>query len=129
MRRHVPVLAGLIAFLAAGAAYAGDPMINTYGNTVVTRAEPAGATTDMMFNKDNSYTADTTGPDGKPLHYAGHWTLKDGGKTICLTAEAPEGAKAPPASCSPLEKHAVGDHWTVTNDQKQTFDVMIKAGR
>lgn len=132
MRHAISILAGLCAgaaLLGAGPAWAGDPMVNTYANTVVTTAEPGGATTDMLFNKDDTYTADTTGPDGKPLHYSGHWSLKDAGKTICLTAQVPEGAKAPPASCSPLEEHAVGDSWTVTNDQKQSFKVSIKAGR
>ena len=121
-------LLGSATFLS-GAAYAADPMMNTYGNTVVTTDEATGQTSKLMFNKDNTYTAEATGKDGKAMSYAGHWSLKDDGKTICLAPDAPAGAKAPPASCSPLESHAVGDSWKVTNDQKQTFKVSIKAGR
>ena len=123
------VLAGAAAMFA-GAAYADDPMVNTYGNTVVTTQEGSGVTSKLMFNQDGSYTGDTVGTDGKPVHYAGKWALKDDGKTICLTPDAAPGAKeAPIANCSALEKHNVGDSWKVTNDQKQTFDVSIAAGR
>jgi hypothetical protein len=56
--------------------------------------------------------------------------LKDDNKTICLTPQAPANAKeAPKPSCSPFEEHKVGDSWKVTNDQKQTFDVSLVAGR
>ena len=114
----------------AGSAYADDPMMNTYDNTVVTTDEATGATSKLLFNKDNTYTGEATGKDGKAISYTGSWSLKDDGKTICLTPNAPAGAaQAPVASCSPLEKHAVGDSWKTTNDQKQTFDVSIKAGR
>lgn len=123
------VFAAGLAGLVAGAAYADDPMMNTYGNTVVTTDEGTGMTSKLMFNKDHSYTAEATGKDGKPVSYGGTWMLKDGGKTICLSPKPPAGTEAPPASCSPLEMHAVGDSWKVTNDQKQTYDVSIKAGR
>lgn len=122
-------LAGAVSFLA-GAAYADDPMMNTYDNTVVTKDQATGATSKLWFNKDGSYTAEGTDKDGKTVKLTGSWTTKDDGKTICLTPNAPEGAKeAPPTSCSALEEHKVGDSWTVTNDQKQTFDVSITAGR
>ncbi len=130
--RKIALAAALLgtATLFAGTAYADDPMVNTYGNTVVTTDEGTGVTSKLMFNKDNSYTGETTGKDGKPVQYAGTWALKDDGKTICLTPAAAPGAKeAPTANCSPLEKHNVGDSWKVTNDKKQTFDVSITAGR
>ena len=122
-------LAGVTAMFA-GAAYADDPMVNTYGNTVVTTDEASGVSSKLMFNQDMSYAGETVGKDGKPVSYSGTWALKDDGKTICLTPAAPPNAKeAPIANCSALEKHAVGDSWKVTNDQKQTFDVSIMAGR
>lgn len=118
------------AAMFAGAAYADDPMANTYGNTVVTKDEATGVSSKLMFNQDMSYTGETVDKDGKPVSYSGTWALKDDGKTICLTPTAPANAKeAPTANCSPLIKHAVGDNWTVSNDQKQTFDVSIMAGR
>lgn len=122
------LMAGATA-VGAGAALADDPMANTYGNTVVTTDAATGMTSKLMFNADHSYTAEAMGKDGKSVSYGGSWALRDDGKTICLTPKAPEGAAAPPASCSPLEKHAVGDSWKVTNDQKQSFEVSIKPGR
>ena len=32
-------------------------------------------------------------------------------------------------SCSPLQKHNVGDSWTVTNDKNQTYDITLTAGQ
>ena len=75
----------------AGAAYADDPMVNTYDNTVVTKDEATGATSKLLFNKDMTYTGEATGKDGKPVSYTGTWSLKDDGKTICLTPNAPAG--------------------------------------
>ncbi len=122
-------LAGAVMIIA-GAAYAGDPMAATYANTVVSKDEATGVSSRLMFNKDGSYTGQTVGQDGKPVSFTGTWTLKDGDKTICLSAAAAAGAKeAPKASCSPLMAHNVGDSWKVTTDQKQTFDVSIVAGR
>jgi len=122
-------LAGAMV-LAAGAALADDPMANTYGNTVNTTDKASGAKGKMMFNQDGTYAVQGTGQDGKAVSYNGHWTLKDGDKTICMTPDAPPDAKtAPPPACAPIEAHNVGDSWTVTNDQKQTYDVSISAGR
>jgi hypothetical protein len=122
-------LAGALVLLS-GAALADDPMANTYANTVTTVDKSTGAEGTLLFNKDGTYGATATGKDGKVMSYTGKWTLKDGDKTICLTPNAPPDAKqAPQTSCSPLEKHNVGDSWTVTNDQNQTYDVSIKAGR
>jgi len=78
-----------------------------------------------MFNADGSYSANTTGPDGKPFSYQGKWALKDNGASICLSPTLPK----PPTSCSPLQKHGVGDSWSVTNDQGEIFDVSMTAGR
>ena len=132
MRFRTIVLAGALAGAAsflAGAAFADDPMMNTYGNTVVTKDQATGATSKLWFEKDGTYTAEATDKDGNPVKLSGTWQTKDDGATICLSPAAPEGAKeAPPTSCSPLEKHEVGDHWTVSNDQKQTFEVSIEAG-
>lgn len=122
-------MAGAVA-LFAGVASAGDPMAVTYDSTVVTKDEATGGTSKLMFNKDMTYTAQTADKDGKPVSYTGTWALKDGNKTICLTPNAPPDAKqAPTASCSPFEEHKVGDNWKVTNDQKQTFDISLLAGR
>ena len=122
-------LAGAVV-LVSGAALADDPMANTYANTVTTTDKATGAKGTLLFNQDMTYSATATGQDGKPVSYMGKWMLKDADKTICLTPDAPPDAKqAPPTSCSALEKHNVGDSWTVTNDQNQSFDVSITAGR
>lgn len=129
MKVRMLALAGA-ALLFAGAARADDPMANTYANTVMTKDKATGATSALMFNQDMSFTGKTNGADGKPVTYTGTWSLKDGGNTICLAPTAPAGAaNAPKPSCSPLTAHNVGDNWTVTNDQNQTFDVSIVAGR
>ena len=125
MRIAMLALAGAF-LLASTAAYADDPMANTYGNTVTTKNAKTGATGTLLFNADGSYTANATGADGKPLSYPGKWVTKDNGATLCLTPSIPNG---PPESCSPLSTHAVGEHWTVTNSAGDSFDVVITAGR
>lgn len=118
------------ATLFASAAFADDPMANTYGNSVITKDKATGAVSTLLFNQDMSFTGRSTGADGKPVAYSGTWSLKDDGKTICLTPSVPANTPgAPTPSCSPLSVHAVGDSWTVTNDQNQSFDVSIVAGR
>lgn len=127
MRFSTLALAGAFALAATGA-LADDPMSNTYGNTVTTKSQKTGATGKLMFNQDGSYSANATGADGKPVAYNGKWTLKDGGTTICLAPELPPNTPGSAPSCSPLQKHAVGDSWNVTNDQGETFDVSLSAG-
>lgn len=128
MRIHIVALAGA-AVLFATAALADDPMANTYANSVITKDKATGMTSTLLFNQDMSFTGKTTDAKGQPVTYMGTWTLKDGGSIICLTPTAPAGGQAPAPSCSPLSPHNVGDSWTVTNDQHQTFDVSIVAGR
>jgi len=111
------------------AALADDPMSNTYANTVITKSQKTGAAGSLMFNADGTYGASATGPDGKPVSYKGKWTLKDGGASICLAPELPAGTPGSAPSCSPLQKHNVGESWSVTNDQGETFDVSMTAGR
>ena len=129
MRISMLALAG--AFLLVGtAAYADDPMANTYANTVVTKNAKTGAAGTLLFNADGSYTANGTGPDGKPLTYPGKWVTKDSGATLCLTPTLPPNTpNAPGESCSPLSIHPVGEHWTVTNSVGDSFDVVLTAGR
>lgn len=117
---------GCAFVFVSSAALADDPMANTYANPVTTKSQKTGAGGTLMFNADGSYSAKTTGPDGKPIAYQGKWMLKDNGGTICLSPTLP---KPPPTSCSPLQKHGVGDSWTVTNDQGEAFDVSMTAGR
>lgn len=128
MRFRMLALAGA-AVCFAGAALADDPMANTYANSVVTKDKASGMSTTLMFNKDMTYTGKTTDAKGQPVAFAGTWMLKDDGKTICLSPNVPAGTAPPPPSCSTLQTHNVGDSWTVTNDQKQTFDVSLVAGR
>lgn len=129
MRFRMMTLAGA-ALLFATAAYADDPMMNTYENTITTKNEVTGAAGTLLFNKDMSYTAKGMDKDGKPVEYPGSWALRDDGKTICLTPHLPPDVKDPPKpSCSPLETHKVGDSWKVTNDLNETFDVSLTAGR
>jgi hypothetical protein len=110
-----------VAILVTSAAWADDPMSNTYGNTITTGS--------LMFNQDMTYTAKATGSDGKPVSYGGAWALKDNGATICLTPNLPAGSPGAGTSCSPLQKHNVGDTWTVTNDKNQTYDISLTSGR
>ena len=129
MKVRVLALAGA-AMLFAGAALADDPMANVYGNTITTKDRATGASSTLMFNQDMSYTGKMTGANGQAVSYTGTWTLKDGGKTICLTPNVPAGtANAPVPSCSPLQTHNVGESWSVTTDGNQTYDVMLSAGR
>jgi hypothetical protein len=114
------------AFLLAGtAAYADDPMAVTYSNTVMTKEAKTGAVGTLLFNADGSYTANGSGPDGKPVTYMGKWATKDSGATLCLTPGVPNATE----SCSPLSMHSIGEHWTVTNSAGQSFDVVVTAGR
>jgi hypothetical protein len=128
MRISMAVLACAATLSFATVAYADDPMSNTYGNTVTTKSHKTGSTGTLMFNQDGSYTANAMGADGKPVSYGGAWTLKDSGATICLAPKLPANTPGSAPSCSPLQKHAVGDNWTVTNDQGETFDVSLSAG-
>lgn len=127
MRLSIVTLA-VAGVLLATAAYADDPMANTYGNTVTTKSEKTGAMGKLMFNQDGTYSAQAMGADGKPVAYNGKWTLKDSGATICMAPELPPNSPGSAPSCTPLQKHNVGESWTVTNDQGETFDVSITAG-
>lgn len=129
MRFSTLALAGAFVFVAT-AAIADDPMTNTYVNTVSTKSAKTGLTGALFFNADGSYAAKGTNAEGKQVEYPGKWMLKDDGKTICLTPTLPpDTPKPPPTSCSPLEQHNVGDNWSVTDDQGETFAVTITAGR
>ncbi len=129
MKVRVLALAGA-AMLFAGAALADDPMANVYGNTITTKDRATGASSTLMFNQDMSYSGKMTAANGQAMSYTGSWMLKDGGKTICLTPNAPAGTpNAPVPSCSPLQTHNVGDSWSVTTDGNQTYDVSLSAGR
>lgn len=129
MRFQTLLLAGAFA-LVATAASADDPMATTYGNTVTTKSAKTGATGQLLFNADGTYTAKGVGADGKPSEYPGKWAVKDNGATLCLAPQLPpDTPNAPAASCSPLTVHPVGEHWTVSNDAGESFDVVVSAGR
>ncbi len=124
MRLSLLALAG--AFVLAGtAAYAADPMADTYANTVVTKNAKTGASGMLLFNADGTYMTKATTPDGKPVAVPGKWTTKDSGATLCLQSSAPQA----PETCSPLSIHPIGEHWTVTNSTGDSFDVVVTAGR
>jgi hypothetical protein len=129
MKIRTIALAGAFLLAAGSVALADDPMANTYGNTVVTKSAKTGATGMLYFDQDMTYTAKATGANGQPVSYGGTWSLKDGGNTICLTPKLPPNTPGSAPSCTPLQKHAVGDSWSVTNDQGETFDVSLTAGR
>jgi hypothetical protein len=129
MRFSTLALAGALT-LVAGSALADDPMANTYSNSVMTKSAKSGQSATLLFNSDGTYMTKGMDASGKAVQYPGKWELKDGGKTICLTPELPPNTpNAPPPSCSALETHNVGDSWSVTNDQGETFEVSITAGR
>ncbi|MGH6870009.1 MAG: hypothetical protein ACREHE_00755 [Rhizomicrobium sp.] len=129
MRMRTAALAATFLLAAGTAALADDPMANTYGNTVTTKSHKTGATGTLYFDSNMSYTARGMDAKGGPVTYPGSWALKDGGGTICLTPHIPNANPPPPTTCSPLQKHAVGDNWTTTNDVGETFDVSLSAGR
>ena len=130
MKFRTMALAGAV-MMFAGAVYADDLMSNTYANTVSTTNKGTGVKGSLLFNADGTYTGKGTDASGKAVQYPGHWTVNGG--NICLTIDMPANAPAnmamPKPSCSPLVKHAVGDTWTVTNDQGETFDITLTAGR
>jgi hypothetical protein len=126
MRSKTLGLAAAFVF-AASAAYADDVMSNTYGNTITTKDMKTGASATLLFNADGTYVTNGVGADGKPVSYPGHWVIN--GANICLTPEVPAGSTAPGASCSPVVKHAVGETWSVTNDQGMAYQVSLSAGR
>ena len=129
MRISTLALAGAFA-LAATAAQADDPMAGTYANTVTSTNAKTHETASLFFNADGSYSVKAMTADGKAVGYPGRWALKDGGATICLMPTIPPNTpNAPKPSCSPLQKHGVGDSWNVTDDQGDTFAVSISAGR
>jgi hypothetical protein len=129
MRIRTFALSTVLLLAATTAALADDPMSNTYGNTVTTKSQKTGAAGSLMFNADMSYTAKAMDAKGQPVSYGGMWSLKDGGATICLAPKLPPNSPGSVPSCSPLQKHAVGDSWSVTNDQGETFAVSLTAGR
>ena len=120
---------GCAFMFAASAASADDLMANTYGNTVTTKSHKTGATSMLYFDQNMSYTAKGMDSKGQPVTYPGAWSLSNGGSTICLSPQIPNANPPPPTTCSPLSKHNVGDHWSVTNDAGETFDVALSAGR
>ena len=83
MKFRMLALAGAALFVST-AAWADDPMASTYANTVLTKDHASGQSSTLLFNQDMSYTGKTTGANGQPVSYGGTWSLKDGGKTICL---------------------------------------------
>jgi hypothetical protein len=128
MRLASFALAGALS-IAATQAFADDVMAMTFGNTITSKDQATGAVATLYFNQDGTFTQQGT-MNAKPYQAGGKWVEQDGGKTLCLTPDAPPNApKAPPPSCSPLEAHKIGDTWIVTNDQKQSFDVTLSAGR
>ena len=134
MRTFVAAALAPLLF-AASAAYADDSMVNFYANTIVSKdnSMPNAAPVNLYFNKDGTYTGKTAGPNGQPVALSGTWSQKDGGKTICIKANlpagAPAGTPAPKEACGALQMHNVGDSWTYSNDQNQSFAVSLVAGR
>jgi hypothetical protein len=126
MRISTLALAGAFVLAAGTAAYADDVMANTYANTITT-TDAKGNKAALLFNADGTYTTNATGPDGKPVSIPGKWVVNGG--NICLTNAAPPGSPVPAASCSPVVMHAVGDTWSVTNDQGAAYQVVLTAGR
>jgi hypothetical protein len=109
------------------AAYADDALSSAYGNTVVTKSAKTGATSKMMFNQDGTYTVSAVDAKGQPVSFGGTWAAK--ADAVCMTPQLPAGSPGAGTTCAPLQKHAVGDSWTTTNDQGETYDVSIVAGR
>ena len=126
MRISTLALAGAFFAVMGGAAYADDVMANTYANTITT-TDAKGNKATLLFNADGTYTTNAMGPDGKPVSIPGKWVVNGG--NICLTNAAPPGGAVPPQSCSPVAMHAVGESWSVTNDQGMTYQVSLTAGR
>ena len=129
MRASIPMIAAAFV-LVAGAASADDLMATTYGNTVTTKNVKTGAVGQLFFNADGTYTAKATGANGQPVEIPGSWVVKGNGATLCMMPQMPTATPNPPApNCSPLGVHPVGEHWTVSNDQGDSFDVVVSTGR
>ena len=129
MRGSIFVVASALV-LMTGAAYADDPMATTYANTVTSKNVKTGAVVQLLFNADGSYSTKGMGPNGQAFDIPGKWAAKDNGATLCLMPQSPANATNVPAtSCSPLAVHPLGEHWTVSNDQGDSFDVVVSAGR
>jgi hypothetical protein len=129
MHIRIAALCGVFLLVTTGA-HASDPMANTYTNTVFIKNKATGEPGKLLFNSDGSYVGEAPGKDGKPIQIPGKWTLKNDGQTICLAPILPPNTPNPPKpACSPLMAHGVGDRWSVTNDQGQSFDVSLVAGR
>lgn len=108
--------------LMATPAFAEDPLMGSYGNTVtITNAK--GEVTRLFVNEDKSYEAKLP---GDVLH-KGTWAIE--GDQICFTLVDP----APPADAKPVcglveGGRKAGDTWeTGEGDQKVT--IAITAGR
>ena len=115
---------------ATSAASADDPMLVTYGNTVTTKNAKTGMTGELLFNADGTYQAKRRRRRWKTCRVSGKWAVKGTGATLCLTPQLPANTpNAPGPSCSPLAAHPVGQHWSVTNDVGESFDVVVTAGR
>ena len=88
MRLTTMALSCALVF-ASSAALARDLMANTYAITVITKSAKTGRSGTLLFNADGSYSASTTGPDGKPLVYEGKWTLKDNARRFVCRRHFP----------------------------------------
>jgi hypothetical protein len=114
MIKKLMVSAGLCLALASPAlSGAADALI---GNTVVTTID--GADTQWIFNADGTFKS--TAPNGQAG--SGAWTLT--GDQLCVM---PTGGDK---LCTQVPAgKAAGDSWQTTNNQGQSFQMSIIAGR
>ena len=118
------LLASVALVLSVGAANA-DPFAAAYGNTV-TNTSPDGKKSVTYVNADKTWEQHL--PNGTV--YKGTYAWKDDTHAcFTLTDPAPKDASQA-TNCDEIKgDHKVGDTWTETGQDGQTYTMSITAGR
>lgn len=123
------LLAGLALAAMTGVAMAGTTMEATFGNTTTVKNAADGSTIAYHFKADNTYAAKATMTDGKTMDGTGKWEMSADGTQVCVTPDAAPEGQTPQKTCADyVDGKAVGDTWTIKNDQGQELTVSITAG-
>jgi len=122
MKRIALALTAVV--LSAAAAQAGDRFAVAYGNTV-TRTNPDGSKTVIYVNADKTWEQHMGS-----MVVKGTYEWKDDAHA-CFTQVSPAPQDAAHATdCSEIkDEHKVGDTWTETAPNGQSYTMAITAGR
>ena len=117
------IAASVLAFVAAPALAADDPLAGYYGNTVIS----TGGMAEVHTHYRADHTFDLTGSMmGMSRSFKGTWELKDDKVCRTFVGEMPPGTTNP--NCGPAMAHKVGDTWTMTTPAGATRTLTLKAG-